>query len=91
VTDASEAAWTGDEAELAASARLAELEERLVLIDRIAGLESELAELTGLAVHTPTEQLTAEQQVVAMRSSIAWRVGRAVTSPQSVLRRLRRS
>lgn len=66
------------------------LENLLKLSDRIMSLEAELAQVSTGRVLTPTEQLDAEQQLIAMRASLPWRVGRVVTIPLRVVRRMLR-
>lgn len=66
------------------------LENLLQLSDRIMSLEAELAQVSTGRVLTPTEQLDAEQQLIAMRASLPWRVGRVVTIPLRVVRRMLR-
>lgn len=80
--------WSAGDAEIARSSEMADAEDRLVLIDRIAGLEAQIAELTAGAARQPSEQLSAEQQILALQSSLAWRLGSALTSPRRVLRRV---
>lgn len=83
--------WVGPEAELLGADRLLALEKQLALVDRVRSLEAEIAQLRGSAALSPTATLDAEQQLLAMRSSMIWRVGRVVTFPlraaQRVLRR----
>jgi hypothetical protein len=80
--------WSAGDAEIVGSSKHAEGEERLVLIDRIAGLEAQVAELSARFSATPTQQLAVEQQLIRMQHSLAWRLGRALTSPQTVVRRM---
>lgn len=80
--------WNGDEASPAQPLYPRIFEEQLVLLDRIAGLEAQLGELTRQADQTPSELLSAEQRVIEMQSSFAWRLGNALTHPRRVLRRL---
>lgn len=64
------------------------LEHQLELVDRVTSLEAQLAQLTAGASLTPSEQLSAEQQLLALRESFPWRVGRIVTLPVRVVGRV---
>lgn len=88
VTDSRDGAWTGPEAELDARQRMLALEHQLELVDRVTSLEAQLAQLTAGASLTPSEQLSAEQQLLALRESLPWRVGRIVTLPVRVVGRV---
>jgi hypothetical protein len=90
VTDSEGAAWTGPEAELDARQRMLALEHQLELMDRVKSLEARLAQLSVGASLTPSEQLSAEQQLLALRESLPWRVGRVVTIPVRVIGRVLR-
>ncbi len=87
MTNADRESWSGPEARLPDENRLLSLEQQLILVDRVKSLEARLAEGRHLS---PTAQLDAEQQLIAMRASLPWRVGRVVTIPLRVLQRLRR-
>ena len=82
--------WTDENAPLASRILPEWSEERQALIDRIIGLEAQVDELTGASHSTPSEQLALEQRLIAMQESFEWRLGRAITSPRRVVRRLRR-
>ncbi len=88
VSDSGAGAWTGDEAPPSQAPTVREFEEQLALRDRIAALEAQLADLRAEESRTPTELLSAEQRILAMQSSFAWRLGNALTSPRRVLRRI---
>jgi hypothetical protein len=70
--------------------RVLSLEQQLRLVDRVKSLEAQLAQLSEGRRLSPTAQLDAEQQLIAMRASPPWRVGRIVTIPLRILPRLRR-
>jgi hypothetical protein len=95
VSDASTGSWTGSEAEPAASGRLLPLERQLELVDRVKSLEAELAQVSAGRDLTPSETLSAEQQLLELRRSLPWRVGRVLTFPvravQRAARRIRRT
>ena len=82
--------WVGPEAEIESVDRLRSLENLLKLTDRIKSLEAELTQVSTTRALTPTEQLDAEQQLIAMRASPPWRVGRVVTMPLRIVRRMLR-
>ena len=65
-------------------------EHQLELVDRVKSLEAQLAQLSAGAILTPSDQLSAEQQLLALRESLPWRVGRFVTIPVRVIGRLLR-
>lgn len=92
MTDANEESWTGPEAEIDAEPtgpdRMLSLERQLQLVDRVKSLEARLAQLSNTRPSTPSEQLSAEQQLLALRASLPWRVGRVVTIPVRVAQRL---
>jgi hypothetical protein len=87
VTDSQDAAWTGPEAELDAHQRMLTLESQLELVDRVRSLEAQIAQLSPDVTLTPSEQLSAEQQLLALRRSLPWKVGRIVTIPVRVIGR----
>jgi hypothetical protein len=66
---------------------LLSLEGQLELVNRVKSLEAELAQATLTRKLTPTEELSAEQQLLELRRSLQWRVGRLVTIPVRVLQR----
>jgi len=67
--------------------RALSLEQRLALVDRVKSLEAEVAQLRAVVPLTPTEQLDARQQLLKLRGSLPWRVGRVVTIPVRVIDR----
>ncbi|MEO8908024.1 MAG: hypothetical protein ABI310_08105 [Microbacteriaceae bacterium] len=79
--------WSAPGVELPVSKRLLTAERQLALVDRVLGLEAQVAELGAVTTLTPTEQLRAEQQLQRLRDSPAWRIGRAATLPARVARR----
>jgi hypothetical protein len=88
VSDSVVDGWKGDEALPALPPYPRIFEEQLVLLDRIAGLEAQVAELRRDADRTPSEALSAEQLVIQMQSSFAWRLGNALTDPRRAFRRI---
>ena len=90
MTDSKDGPWTGPEAELDRSQRMLAREHQLELVDRVKSLEAQLAQLSAGAPLTPSDQLSAEQQLLALRESLPWKVGRIVTIPVRVLGRLLR-
>jgi hypothetical protein len=88
VTEASSRPWTGGEDAPSGSRHSLSPEQQLELIDRVKSLEAELAQVSATRSLTPTEQLSAEQQLLALRRSLPWRVGRVVTIPVRVFQRL---
>ncbi len=90
MTNADRESWSGPEARLPDENRLLSLEQQLILVDRVKSLEARLAQVSEGRHLSPTAQLDAEQQLIAMRASLPWRVGRVVTIPLRVLQRLRR-
>lgn len=62
-------------------------ERQLGLVDRVLGLEAQVAELSVDFDLTPSEKLRVEQQLDQMRRSLGWRVGRIVTAPMTVITR----
>lgn len=62
-------------------------ERQLALVDRILGLEAQVAELSIAFDLAPSETLRAEQQIDRMRASLGWRVGRVISAPALVARR----
>lgn len=87
MTESQDGAWTGPEAALAAHERMLALEQQLRLVDRVRSLEAQLAQLSPGIPVAPSEQLNAEQQLLAFRASLPWRVGRLVTYPVRVAQR----
>ena len=69
------------------SARLRELE----LVDRIAGLEAELAQFSATSVVSPSTTLAAEIELHRVTTSPRWYAGRILELPYRALRRLRRA
>lgn len=58
---------------------------QLALVDRIIGLEAEVAHLKSI---TSAELI--REQVEAIRSSATWRVGRVVIAPLTIVKRILR-
>jgi hypothetical protein len=67
--------------------RLREQERQLALLDRVLGLEAELAELSLQRTLSPSAQLAAEQELARLRGSAELRIGHALTAPARVARR----
>ncbi len=63
-------------------------ERRLGLVDRILGLEAQVAEMSVDFDLTPSEKMRAEQRLDEMRRSFGWRVGRVITAPIALGRHL---
>lgn len=80
-------AWAGSPHESPQSGGSNDRERELALVDRVLGLEAQLAEQSLSFALTPSEQLRAEQQIGRMRTSLEWRVGRVVAAPFSVFSR----
>jgi hypothetical protein len=79
--------WTGPEDQTIVPGRALSLEHQLELVNRVKSLEAELAQATLTRQLTPTEQLSAEQQLLELRRSLPWRVGRLLTIPVRVIQR----
>jgi len=62
-------------------------ERQLGLVDRVLGLEAQVAELSIDFDLTPSEKLRVEQQLDQMRRSLGWRVGRVIAAPVTLARR----
>jgi hypothetical protein len=90
VTDASSRPWVGREDEPPVSQHSLSPEQQLELIDRVKSLEAELAQVSVTRPLTPTEQLSAELQLLELRRSLPWRVGRIVTIPVRLIQRAAR-
>jgi len=88
VSNSETGAWLGEEAVPPNRTGVFELEETLVLLDRIAGLEAQLNQLSVSPAVSPTAQLSAEHQIIALQTSFAWRLGSALTDPRRVFRRI---
>ncbi|MGO4105195.1 hypothetical protein AB4Y63_14670 [Leifsonia sp. YAF41] len=88
MTEPDQKSWTAAEAEASRQDLLISLERQLALVDRVIGLEAQLAELAIADSLTPTEELAAERQLVLMRHSSAWRMGRLITAPARVAQRI---
>ncbi|MGR0320255.1 hypothetical protein [Agromyces sp. ZXT2-3] len=56
-------------------------EQHLELLDRVIGLEQQVAELQSTGLLGPSETIAVERNLAAMRSSMTWRAGRLVTLP----------
>jgi hypothetical protein len=82
--------WTAKEARLPEISRLESLERQLEFVDRIVGLEAELSEVSAATRVIPSEQLAIEHRLIEMQSSLAWRLGNAMTAPCRTARRLLR-
>ncbi|GLI26103.1 hypothetical protein ARHIZOSPH14_03450 [Agromyces rhizosphaerae] len=82
--------WADDAAGVELSPDERAAEERLELVDRIAGLEAQVAELQRTPLLSPTETMALERNVAAMQESTTWRVGRAVMFPVRALRYAKR-
>lgn len=83
-----ESAWTGPEDEAAGAASF---ERQLALVDRIFGLESQVARLSAASTLAPSEQLLVERELARLRSTMTWRTGRIVSAPlRAALRIVRR-
>lgn len=65
-------------------------ERELDLVDRVIGLEQQLAELRETAVIDPSARVSEERNLAAMRSSLTWRVGRLVMLPVRVAKYAKR-
>ena len=79
--------WAAPDIEIPVSKRLLSAERQLALVDRIVGLEAQLAEASRGATLSPSEQLRAEQQLEKLRNSTTMRVGRAIVLPAGIARR----
>ena len=73
--------WAGSPRESPRSRESDDYERELALVDRILGLEAQLAEQSVDFALTPSEQLRVEQQIIRMRSSLAWRFGQIASAP----------
>lgn len=72
------------------AATLVSIERQLALVDRVLGLEAQVAELSSSSRLTPSEQLRAEKELAMLRSSLTWRLGRVAAAPISAARRVAR-
>lgn len=90
MNDEAQTAWTAPQADIAVSDRMLSLERQLHLVDRILGLEAQVAQLSSSTSLTPSEELGTELQLQRMRTSPAWRIGRVATSPMRIARRILR-
>jgi len=79
--------WAGSPREFPKDRTTDDYERQLALVDRVLGLEAQLAEQSVDFVLTPSEQLRAEQQIDRMRSSLGWRVGRIISAPATLIGR----
>ncbi|WP_353809252.1 hypothetical protein [Agromyces sp. SYSU T00194] len=82
--------WADDAAGVELSPDERAAEERLELLDRIAGLEAQVAELRSTALLSPTETVALERDLAATHNSTTWKVGRAVLFPVRALRYAKR-
>lgn len=62
------------------------IERQLFLVDKILGLEAQLAEMliSRNQLHS-SSSIPAETEVALMRASTTWKIGRAITRPLSKL------
>ncbi|MFC6354784.1 hypothetical protein [Luethyella okanaganae] len=67
------------------------LERQLALVDRVLGLEAELAERSAVSSLTPADQLSVEERLDRLQRSPSWRIGRLMTSPFRAVNRVRNS
>lgn len=74
----SDTAWTGPEVDPADAVTA---ERQLALVDRIFGLEAQVARLSAVRSLGPSEQLLVEQELARLRSTVTWRTGRIVSAP----------
>ncbi|TFC01211.1 hypothetical protein [Cryobacterium mannosilyticum] len=88
MTEPNQQSWSAPEAEVSGQERLISLERQLALIDRVIGLEAQVAELAIADSLTPSAELAAQRQLALMRQSSAWRMGRLVTAPIRVAQRI---
>lgn len=88
MTEPKQKTWIAAEVETPRQDLLISLERQLALVDRVIGLEAQLAERAVADSLTPTEELAAERQLLLMRRSSAWRLGRLVTAPARVAQRI---
>lgn len=82
------AAWSAVERETVADERLLSAERQLALVDRIIGLEAQLAQLGASTPLAPSEQLRTEQELSRMRQSLTWRVGTSALRPARFARKV---
>lgn len=83
--------WAAPDVEIPVSKRLMSAERQLALVDRIIGLEAQLAELSASATLRPSEQLRVEQQLKQVQNSTSFRVGKMLVAPAGVAKyRLKR-
>lgn len=87
MTELEDTPWKGTEADLPTGRDLVTFERELALVDRILGLEAELARYSIASSLTPDEQLAAEDELARLRGSLTWRAGRLVSAPMRVIRR----
>jgi hypothetical protein len=80
----------GAEAELPGGRDLASFERELALVDRVLGLQAQLAQLAAQSSLTPDQQLRTEQELALLRGSVTWRAGRVVSAPLRALQRVAR-
>jgi hypothetical protein len=78
--------WSAPAVEVPISDALIAAERQLSLVDRVLGLEAQVAELAVTTSLTPTEQLLVEQQLVRLQESSALRIGRIATLPARLAR-----
>lgn len=67
--------------------RLREQERQLALVDRILGLEAEIAELRVARSLSAGQQLAAEQELARVRASAELRIGHVLTAPARIAKR----
>lgn len=66
------------------------IERQLALVDRVLGLEAQLAELSSSSQLSPSQQLRAEKELAVLRGSLTWRLGRVAAAPIRAARRVAR-
>ncbi|MBW4032811.1 MAG: hypothetical protein HIU88_09120 [Acidobacteria bacterium] len=77
--------WSESSRESPRSRESDDYERELALIDRILGLEAQLAEQSVDFALTPSEQLRVEQQIARMRGSLTWRFGQIAATPLNIV------
>lgn len=83
--------WTAEGHESANDSLSAERERNLALVDRVLGLEAEVAQLSIASSLAPSDVLAAERRLGLLQRSSTWRIGRLVTAPGRVVMRSARS
>ena len=85
----SQPAWSGPDSGVP-EADIVSAERQLALVDRIFGLESQVARLSAARTLDPSEQLLVEQELARLRSTVTWRTGRIVSAPLRLALRVAR-